>query len=92
MAAEAKRRHFGPGALFDRLPREHLASHLSGLLIGEEVRTATRDSAPVLLVGSTALTTRYALALHALGQTCQVLTEEATWAGHAALARRLLAQ
>ena len=76
-------------ALFERLPPAHLASHLSGLLIGEELRTAAMTSDPLLLVGSPALTTRYALALNALGRPCQVLTDEATWAGHAALAKRL---
>lgn len=76
-------------ALFDRLPQAHLASHLSGLLIGEELRTASMTSEPLLLVGSPALTLRYRLALQALHRPCQVLTDEATWAGHAALAQRL---
>ncbi len=76
-------------ALFDRLPQAYLTSHLSGLLIGEELRTAPMTGDPLLLVGSQALTTRYALALKALGHPCQVLTDEATWAGHATLAERL---
>ncbi len=76
-------------ALFERLPQAYLASHLSGLLIGEELRTAEMTQTPLLLVGSQALTTRYALALKALGHPCKALADEATWAGHAALARRL---
>lgn len=76
-------------ALFNRLLTEQLASHLSGLVIGEELRAAGPVPGPRLLVGSAALTARYALALRAVGQDCQVLTDEATWAGHAALARSL---
>jgi len=76
-------------ALFNRLPQTQLASHLSGLLIGEEMRTARITGGPLLLVGSPALSLRYRLALQALGHPCQVLSDEATWAGHAALSRRL---
>lgn len=76
-------------ALFERLPAAALTSHLSGLLIGEELR-ATRDMPdPLVLVGNSTLSARYALALRALGRTCTVLTHEATWAGLASLARNL---
>ena len=77
-------------ALFDTLPSDRHPSFLSGLLIGEELRAMQAHSAgPLLLVGSAALTTRYQCALHALGQTAQSLGDEATWAGHLALARHL---
>jgi 2-dehydro-3-deoxygalactonokinase len=76
-------------ALFERLPPEALSSHLSGLLIGEELRAMQDMPDPLVLVGNASLTARYALALRALGRTCTVLTHEATWAGLAALAKTL---
>ena len=80
-------------ALFDTVPAEQLASHLSGLLIGEELRalglSTAPGQAPLLLVGNAALCRRYALALQALGQQAQHFGDEATWAGHRALAHHL---
>ena len=76
-------------ALFDRLPAEHLSSHLSGLLIGEELRAMRQATQPLLLVGSALLTARYELALRSLGRQATALNQEATWAGHLALARGL---
>jgi 2-dehydro-3-deoxygalactonokinase len=76
-------------ALFDRLPAEHLSSHLSGLLIGEELRAMRQSAGPLLLVGSALLTARYELALRTLGRQATALNQEATWAGHLALARVL---
>ncbi|MEI7785975.1 MAG: 2-dehydro-3-deoxygalactonokinase [Betaproteobacteria bacterium] len=79
-------------ALFERLRPEQQASHLSGLLIGEELRAITTHcsaSSPLLLVGSAHLTQRYRLALGHLGRACSAIHEEATWAGHLALARSL---
>jgi 2-dehydro-3-deoxygalactonokinase len=76
-------------ALFDRLPGEHLGSHLSGLLIGEELRAMRHSTGPLLLVGSALLTARYELALRTLGRQATALNQEATWAGHLALARGL---
>ena len=76
-------------ALFGSLPAAQHPSFLSGLLIGEELR-AMRDAArSVLLIGSALLTERYALALNSLGVASQSLGDEATWAGHAALAQPL---
>jgi len=74
-------------ALFGSLPPEQHPSFLSGLLIGEELRAMARPGSAVLLVGSALLTQRYAVALHALGMDSQCLGDEATWAGHAALAQ-----
>lgn len=79
-------------ALFNTLPPEQHASHLSGLLIGEELRAmgvGPADPRPVLLVGNAVLCARYALALQALGGQAQCWGDEATWAGHRALAHHL---
>lgn len=77
-------------ALFDTLPTEHHPSFLSGLLIGEELR-AMRPAASdaLLLVGNSDLTLRYRTALQALGLQARCLGDDATWAGHLALARHL---
>lgn len=76
-------------ALFDRLPAAQLPSYLSGLVIGEELRTVSARGRGVVLVGSTALTQRYALALEAAGGTVRSLGSAATWRGLWALARTL---
>lgn len=77
-------------ALFDTLPAEHHPSFLSGLLIGEELRAMRpAPGQELLLVGSSGLKLRYLTALQALGLQAQGLGDEATWAGHLALARHL---
>ena len=77
-------------ALFDTLPAEQHPSFLSGLLIGEELRAMPSQTArTLLLVGNAALSLRYQCALQALGLQAQSLGDEATWAGHLALARHL---
>lgn len=76
-------------ALFDRLPAPALASYLSGLVIGEELRARDAQAAAVVLIGSAALTARYALALQAVGCSARTLGSEATWRGLWALARTL---
>ena len=78
-------------ALFGSLPAAQHPSFLSGLLIGEELRAMARPDSKVLLVGSALLTQRYAVALHSLDLASQSLGDEATWAGHAALAQELTA-
>jgi 2-dehydro-3-deoxygalactonokinase len=75
--------------LFERLSAAQLPSYLSGLLIGEELRTQSLSPSqdePVILIGSDALTLRYTLALQHLGIACQSHGAEATWAGLFALA------
>jgi len=73
-------------ALFERMPKQELASYLSGLLIGEELRTQSLQAVgEVVLIGSPALTQRYTLALRATGVTTRTLGAEATWAGLHAL-------
>ncbi len=75
-------------ALFKRMPAPALSSYLSGLLIGEELHVQALPSASeVVLIGTTALTQRYALALGAAGRATRTLGAEATWAGLHALAR-----
>ena len=80
-------------ALFDTLPAEQHSSYLSGLLIGEELRamgaTAHSPDSPLLVVGNAVLCARYTSALQALGHTARPFGDEATWAGHRALAHHL---
>ncbi|MEK7346328.1 MAG: 2-dehydro-3-deoxygalactonokinase [Pseudomonadota bacterium] len=78
-------------ALFDRMSPTALPSYLSGLLIGEELRSQTPSatfsaSNPLILIGSETLTLRYTLALQHLNIPCQSHGAEATWAGLFALA------
>lgn len=76
-------------ALFDRLPGAALASYLSGVLIGEELRVQTlpENGREVVLIGTAALTERYALALESRSIFTRILGAEATWAGLHALAQ-----
>ena len=73
-------------SLFDRMPARELTSYLSGILIGEELRTQSLHAAgEVVLIGTPALTQRYLLALQASGSRARMLGAEATWAGLHAL-------
>jgi len=77
--------------LFDRMPATAMTSYLSGLLIGEELRTQM-DAAPkgqVILIGNEALTMRYTLALQHLNIDSQCFGAQATWTGLFALAANL---
>jgi len=73
-------------ALFDRLPGEALGSYLSGLLIGHEIRHRAPAPTQVHLVGSAALTSRYAHALAHLGIAAETHGEDLAAAGLHALA------
>jgi 2-dehydro-3-deoxygalactonokinase len=75
--------------LFARMQAQPLASYLSGLVIGEELRLRHRAEPAPVLVGSSALTRRYSLALQALGIASRSLGAEATWRGLWALAHSL---
>ncbi len=69
--------------LFDRLPPEHAAAFLSGLLIGHEVR-AELPGPPhgtIHLVGTSALCGLYAAAIRHLGGTAHILDEDAAATG-----------
>jgi 2-dehydro-3-deoxygalactonokinase len=73
-------------ALFGRLSPAESASYLSGLLIGEELRTQDLPAGgEVLAIGAPALTARYALALRQMGASVRTFGAEATWAGLRAL-------
>ncbi|HYG06701.1 MAG TPA: 2-dehydro-3-deoxygalactonokinase [Stenotrophomonas sp.] len=74
-------------ALFDRLPGEAIGSYLSGLLIGHEIRHRQPTPVQVHLVGSAALTQRYAHALAHLGIGAEQHGEDLAAAGLHALAR-----
>src|SRR6185295_18383330 len=69
-------------SLFGELRAGALASHLSGLVIGEELRCRPLAGIRSLaLVGAPALTERYARALAACGVDARVFDEAAVWRG-----------
>jgi 2-dehydro-3-deoxygalactonokinase len=77
-------------ALFGRMEAAALPSYLSGLVLGEELRTQVRaGDPPVVLVGAPALTRRYALALAQWGVEARPIGPEASWAGLWAIANSL---
>lgn len=77
-------------ALFERQSPEELLSHLSGLLIGEELRAQSlQKDERVVLIGSAALTQRYQLALAQCGVTCDSPGAQVTWAGLHAIAQTI---
>lgn len=77
-------------ALFARRSPAELASRLSGLVIGEELKANTLpEGGEVALIGAASLTARYALALKHLGVKSRSLGSECAWAGLFALAQTL---
>lgn len=78
-------------ALFDQMDGAALVSYLSGLVIGEELRAqppgAVADG--VVVIGSPALTERYARAFAVCGKRVQCVGGEATWRGLWTLAQTL---
>lgn len=77
-------------SLFERLPADTAPSYLSGLLIGEELRSQGLSSGdPLVLVGAEKLTQRYSLALNHLGVAFRTLGQEATWLGLHSIAQSL---
>ncbi|HWP13973.1 MAG TPA: 2-dehydro-3-deoxygalactonokinase, partial [Ramlibacter sp.] len=78
-------------SLFERLPAAALPSYLSGLVIGEELRTQGLDAScpPLVVIGAPALTRRYELALRALRVPVRSVGSQATWRGLWAIARTL---
>jgi 2-dehydro-3-deoxygalactonokinase len=80
-------------ALFGQMPEASLPSYLSGLAIGEELRSQQLDpQIPVVIIGNDALTLRYELALADCGITSRRVGDEATWRGLWAIARTLQGQ
>lgn len=78
-------------ALFAQLAPAALPSYLSGVVIGEELRSQRLEpsQAGLVLVGAPALTHRYQLALRAVGLRATAIGAQATWRGLWALARSL---
>jgi 2-dehydro-3-deoxygalactonokinase len=78
-------------SLFDRVPRASAPSYLSGLLIGEELRSQNLASldAPLVLAGADKLTRRYSAALNHLRVPFRTLGQETTWLGLHAVAQTL---
>lgn len=78
-------------SLFDRMPAAAQPSYLSGLVIGEELRSQELGalSAPLVVIGSPALTQRYEVALQVLGVPVRRVGSEATWRGLWAVAQTL---
>ncbi len=73
-------------ALFDELPQAGVASYLSGLLLGAEIREARHafmtGAGPVLLLGSAALCDLYAAALALAGLAAERGPDDAAARGH----------
>jgi 2-dehydro-3-deoxygalactonokinase len=78
--------------LFNRMPATAMTSYLSGLLIGEELRTqaGSAKNGPLILIGNATLTMRYTLAMQHLNIDSQCHGSQATWAGLFALAATLI--
>ena len=80
-------------ALFEKLNPAQSSSYISGLLIGEEIKSAKVDlqdqTTPLFILGNSQLTQRYACALEALNLSAQALADEVTWSGLWALAHHL---
>jgi 2-dehydro-3-deoxygalactonokinase len=70
-------------ALFEQLNGPELVSYLSGLVIGEELRAQPPGTVAdgVVVIGSPALTERYARAFSVCGKRIQTIGPEATWRG-----------
>lgn len=77
-------------ALFERLAKASLPSYLSGLVIGEEIRTQSLEPGErVVVIGSDALTQRYEYALAQRGVSAHRTGSQATWHGLWTLARSI---
>jgi 2-dehydro-3-deoxygalactonokinase len=77
-------------SLFRRMTTDALPSYLSGIVIGEELKSqplARGDR--VVVMGAEALTARYEQALAQLGVTVQRVGAGATWCGLRAIADTL---
>jgi 2-dehydro-3-deoxygalactonokinase len=69
-------------SLFDRMAAEALASYLSGLVIGEELRCRPlQQGSSVVVIGAPALAGRFERALRLQGVGAVLLGDEAAWRG-----------
>jgi len=77
-------------SLFKRMATDALPSYLSGLVIGEELKSQSlQHGDSVVLMGAPALTARYEQALALLGVVAQRVGDGATWRGLRAIADTL---
>ena len=77
-------------ALFRRMAGDALASYLSGLVIGEELKCQQLQRGDsVVVMGGEALALRYEQALALLGVSVQRVSSRATWCGLRAIADTL---
>lgn len=77
-------------SLFKRTPTESLPSYLSGLVIGEELKSQSLQRGDtVVVMGTEALTARYEQALAQLDVSVQRVGSDATWRGLRAIADTL---
>ena len=77
-------------ALFERSTPDELASYLSGLVIGEELRAqGSLAGRTVHVIGNDALTQRYQRALARVGAQAVAVGAQATWRGLWNIARSL---
>jgi len=86
-------------ALFEKLNPAQSSSYISGLLIGEEIKSAKderseklENQTPLFILGNGQLTQRYGFAMEALGLFATALADEVTWTGLWALAQHLYPQ
>ena len=86
-------------ALFEKLNPAQSSSYISGLLIGEEIKSAKderseklEDQTPLFILGNGQLTQRYSFAMETLGLSATALADEVTWTGLWALAQHLYPQ
>jgi 2-dehydro-3-deoxygalactonokinase len=77
-------------SLFERLPLHERPSYLSGLVIGEELRTRQpRGDERVIVIGADALTQRYERALAQRNVRVRSIGAQATWSGLFSIAARI---
>jgi 2-dehydro-3-deoxygalactonokinase len=77
-------------SLFERLPEAKRLSYLSGIVIGEELRTRSLEGAgTVIVIGSDALTLRYERALAQRGVRTMAVGSQAAWRGLHEIARTI---
>lgn len=78
-------------ALFERISPAAAPSYLSGLVIGEELRSQQLDASmdPVVIIAAPGLARRYEVALRLLGVRSRSTGSQATWRGVGAIAQAL---
>ena len=77
-------------ALFERLPEAQRPSYLSGVVIGEELRSRPMAMAErVVLIGEPALTQRYERALAQIGIRAEAVGSQAAWRGLHRIAQKI---